>query len=54
VEIETGLKRFRELWPEDIVDGRALADSEHQELVLAIRALSKSGAPKRWSAGCME
>eukprot|EP00191_Tetraselmis_sp_GSL018_P003728 CAMPEP_0177595002 /NCGR_PEP_ID=MMETSP0419_2-20121207/10104_1 /TAXON_ID=582737 /ORGANISM="Tetraselmis sp., Strain GSL018" /LENGTH=178 /DNA_ID=CAMNT_0019086393 /DNA_START=696 /DNA_END=1232 /DNA_ORIENTATION=- len=53
-EIESGLKRFKELWPEELVDRKALAESEHHELVLAIRALSNSGAPKKWAAGGMD
>eukprot|EP00873_Tetraselmis_striata_P042115 jgi/Tetstr1/462379/TSEL_007385.t1 len=53
-EIESGLKQFRELWPDEIVDGDALAGSTHHELVLAVRALSEKGAPRRWAAGGME
>ena len=53
-EIESGLKQFRELWPTEIVDDATLAGSTHHELVLAIRALSEKGAPKKWGAGGME
>lgn len=53
-EVESGLKQLRDLWPADMVDDSTLGGSQHHELVLAIRALSNSGAPKKWSAGGME
>lgn len=35
-----GLRRLREMWPEEEVDAQALADSDPVQLALAVRALS--------------
>jgi hypothetical protein len=38
--LPAGLARLRELWPPELVDAQALADSDAVELALAVRSLS--------------
>lgn len=45
-DVSDALVELRDLWPADMLVSEALKDSEPQELVLAIRALSPQGAPK--------
>ncbi len=42
-----GIRRVHELWPD--LDEDALRNSEPRDLALAVRALSDTGPPKKWS-----
>eukprot|EP00959_Pyramimonas_sp_CCMP1952_P060326 1260513-Pyramimonas_sp.AAC.1 len=46
-DLKDGLVQLRELWPDDVLHPKALSQSEPTHLVLAIRALSPQGGPRR-------
>jgi len=46
-DLSDALVQLRELWPSSIVSPEAFSQSEPAELVLAIRALSPQGVPRR-------
>eukprot|EP00976_Prorocentrum_cordatum_P035770 727294-Prorocentrum_minimum.AAC.1 len=47
-DLKDGLVQLRELWPDDVLHPKALSQSEPTHLVLAIRALSPQGGPRRF------